>query len=160
MLGPSRSERNASPDRPGTGEVQGSAVSRIEGDMSTHNWLNSNVDYGKKLLNSGLEGARSGEEAFLEGKPLAPFLTESLRHALKPAALGACLGLLGSYPGNRRMSAGRAFAYGLLGGALGFGLGVAWQSRRLTASIALSALKNIGRARNEHWLERNPIDYA
>jgi hypothetical protein len=128
--------------------------------MSSHNWLSSNVDYGRKLLNSGLEGARSGEEEFLEGRPLAPFLNDSVRQALRPAAIGACIGLLGSYPGNRQMSAGRALAYGLLGGAIGFGVGVAWESRRLTASVASGALKNIGRVRDEHWFEQNPIDYA
>jgi hypothetical protein len=111
-------------------------------------------------VNSGLKGARSGEEAFLEGRPLAPFLNESVRLALKPAAVGACIGLLGSYPGNRRMSAGRAFAYGLLGGALGFGVGIAWGSRRLAASVAAGAAKSMGRVRDEHWLEQNPIDYA
>jgi hypothetical protein len=58
------------------------------------------------------------------------------------------------------MSAGRALAYGLLGGAIGFGVGVAWESRRLTASVASGALKNIGRVRDEHWFELNPIDYA
>ncbi|MBZ5598614.1 MAG: hypothetical protein LAN83_09855 [Acidobacteriia bacterium] len=128
--------------------------------MSSHSWLSSNVDYCRKLVNSGLEGARSGEEAFLEGSPLAPFLNDSVRQALRPAAIGACLGLLGSYPGNQRHSAGRALACGLLGGALGFGVGVAWESRRLTASVASGALKNIGRVRDEHWLERHPIDYA
>ena len=128
--------------------------------MSSHNWLSSNVDYGRKLLNSGLEGARSGEEEFLDGKPLAPFLNDSARQALRPAAIGACIGLLGSYPGNRHMSAGRALAYGLLGGAIGLGVGVAWESRRLTASVASGALKNIGRVRDDHWFEQNPIDYA
>jgi hypothetical protein len=51
-------------------------------------------------------------------------------------------------------------AFGLLGGAIGFGAGVAWESRRLTASVAGSALRNIGRVRDEHWLTKHPIDYA
>lgn len=128
--------------------------------MSSSNWLNTSLDYGSKLLHSGLEGARSAEEAFLDGRSLAPFLNESAWRALRPAALGACLGLLGSYPGNRRMSAGRALVYGAVGAALGFGVGVAWQSRRLTASMAGGAAKEIGKTRDEHWLEKHPIDYA
>jgi hypothetical protein len=51
-------------------------------------------------------------------------------------------------------------AYGLLGGAIGFGAAVVWESRCLTASIAGGALKNIGRVRDEHWLSNHPIDYA
>jgi hypothetical protein len=52
------------------------------------------------------------------------------------------------------------FTYGLLGGVIGFGAGVAWESRRLTASAACGALRNISKVRDEHWLERHPIDYA
>jgi hypothetical protein len=48
----------------------------------------------------------------------------------------------------------------LLGGALGFGVGVAWESRRLTTSVASGAAKSISKVRDEHWLEKNPIDYA
>jgi hypothetical protein len=50
--------------------------------------------------------------------------------------------------------------YGLLGAAIGVGASVAWESRRLTASVAGGALKNIGRVRDEHWLTNHPIDYA
>jgi hypothetical protein len=39
-------------------------------------------------------------------------------------------------------------------------MSIAWQSRRLTACAANGALRNIGRVRDEHWLETHPIDYA
>jgi hypothetical protein len=128
--------------------------------MDLRKWSKSNADYGRRLLDSGLEGARSGEEAFLNGKSLTPFLGESIRSALKPAALGACIGVLGSYAGYRQKSITRTLAYGLLGGAIGLGAGLAWESRRLTASVAGSALRNIDRVRDEHWLTKHPIDYA
>jgi hypothetical protein len=51
-------------------------------------------------------------------------------------------------------------ACGVLGGVIGFGAGVVWNSRRLTAAVAKGALRNVGRVRDEHWLERHPIDYA
>jgi ABC-type Mn2+/Zn2+ transport system permease subunit len=128
--------------------------------MHLGEWSKANADYGRKLFNSGLEGARSGREAFLHGGSLAPFLGESARSALKPAAFGVCLGVLGSLPGNRHKSASKAIAGGLVGGALGFGIGVAWQSRHLVATVASGVFGNIGRVRDEHWLEKNPIDYA
>ncbi|SRR5208282_1383171 len=128
--------------------------------MDVRKWSKSNADYGRELLHSGIEGARSGREAFLEGESLAPFLSESVRSAIKPAVLGACIGVLGSYPGSRENSASRALACGLLGGVVGFGAGIIWESRRLTASITSSALRNIGRVRDEHWLTKHPIDYA
>jgi hypothetical protein len=128
--------------------------------MDLQKWSKSNADYGRRLFNSGIEGARSGQEAFLNGKSLTPFLSESVRSALKPAALAACIGVLSSYPGYRQKSITRALAYGLLGGAIGLGAGLVWESRRLTASVAGSALRNIGRVRDERWLTKHPIDYA
>jgi len=128
--------------------------------MDVRKWSKSNADYGRELLHSGIEGARSGREAFLNGESLSPFLSESIRSALKPAALGACIGVLGSCPGSREKSISRTLAYGLLGGVIGFGAGVAWGSRCLTASVAGGALENIGRVRDEHWLTKHPIDYA
>jgi hypothetical protein len=128
--------------------------------MSVREWSQSEVEYGRKVLDSGLEGARSGREAFLHGRPLTPFLSETVRSALKPAAIGACLGLLASCPGSRRRPAGRVLLLGLLGGVVGFGAGVIWESRRLTATVVSSALDNIGKVRDEHWLEKHPIDYA
>ncbi len=128
--------------------------------MALREWSKSNATYGRRLVNSGIEGVRTGRTAFLKGEPLTPFISKSVRRALKPAAVGACLGMLGGYPGNRHRSIGRAIARGLLGGALGLGAGVAWESRHLTASAAGGAFKNIGRVRDEHWLTRHPIDYA
>lgn len=128
--------------------------------MDVQEWSKATVDYGRKVLNSGLDGARSGREAFLHGTPLGPFLSESRRDAWKPALLGACIGVLSSYPGRHPKPVSRAFVWGLLGAALGLGAGVAWNSRRLTASVADGALKSIGKVRDEHWLERHPIDYA
>jgi len=128
--------------------------------MNFSQWKKSNADYGRKLLNSGLEGARSGREAFLSGRPQAPFLNESARHAVTAAAIGTGIGLLGSFSAIRHKSPGRAVAFGVLGGVLGLGAGVAWENRCLGASVVSGALRNIGRVRDEHWLEKNPIDYA
>ncbi len=123
-------------------------------------WSKSSADYGRKLLDSGIEGARSGRETFLHGESFTPFLNDSLRKALKPAALGGCIGVLGSYPGHRQKSIGRVLVYGLLGSAIGLAVGVVWKSRGFTASVADGALRNIGKVRDEHWLSKHPIDYA
>ena len=128
--------------------------------MDLHKWSKSEVEYGRKILASGLEGARAGEEAFLKGKELAPFLNESMRKALKPAMVGACLGALSSLPGNRHKSLGRVLLFGLLGGAIGFGAGLTWESRGLTESAANEAWKNIHKVRDEHWVEKHPVAYA
>jgi len=129
--------------------------------MNLHEWSQSEVEYGRRVLNSGLAGARSGQEAFLNGKPLTPFLSRAVRNASTPTAVGVIVGMLGSFSGRRNHGcASRSLVFGLLGGAIGLGISIAWQSRALTASAASSALRNISRVRDEHWLQTHPIDYA
>jgi hypothetical protein len=128
--------------------------------MDLRKWSRSNLEYGRKVLNSGLEGARSGREAFLHGESLTPFLSESVHNTWKPAAFGVCVGVLSGYPGTRNKSISRVLACGLAGGAVGFCVGIAWKSRRLTESVADGALRSISKVRDEHWLESHPIDYA
>ena len=127
--------------------------------MTVQQWIESEVKYGRKVLDAGLEGTRSGREAFLKGRPLTPYLNNSFRKAVIPAAVGTCIGALGSAAGRNR-STGRVLAFALLGGAIGFGLGFAWESRRLTFSALANAFKKIDKVRDDHWFERHPIDYA
>jgi hypothetical protein len=134
-------------------------------DMSLHQWFGSNVEYARKLASSGLEGAGRGREEFLQGEPVGPFLTEAARQAVGPAVAGACLGALGAglgrrHPGGNCKSAGRTLAFGLLGGVIGFGAGLAWRTQGLAANIARRSLENTRPVRDERWLERNPINYA
>jgi hypothetical protein len=128
--------------------------------MDVAEWSKSEVEYGRRVLNSGLEGVRSGQDAFLHGRPIAPFLRESLRKAWLPAAVGGYVGMLAgcSKQGNR--SAAKMFASGLFGGLIGLTVGVVWQTRFLATSVAGNAIARIDKVRDEHWLERNPIDYA
>jgi len=126
--------------------------------MTVREWSNSNAAYGRRLVSSGLEGARSGREAFLHGGALAPFVRTSFRNALGPAAIGVCLGMLKSIP--KRRCAGRALGFAVVGGVVGFGIGLVWQTRRLAGSIASEVFESIKRVRDEHWLEKHPIDYA
>lgn len=128
--------------------------------MHVAEWSKSEVEYGRRVLNSGLEGGRSGQEAFLHGRSVSPFVRESFRKALKPAVLGALVGVLTGCPKTGHRSATRVLASGLLGGLIGLTAGVVWESRLLAASVAGGALSRIDKVRDEHWLERNPIDYA
>lgn len=128
--------------------------------MDILNWSKSEFEYGRRVVHSGLEGARSGQEAFLNGSSLTPFISGAARNALKPAVVGACVGLLSGYRGKRHTSISRILSLGFLGSLIGFASGVAWESRDLTASAAATALKSIGKVSDEHWLEKHPIDYA
>jgi len=128
--------------------------------MDVKEWSRASVGYGRKLMESAVEGARTGESEFVKEEPLVPYFTESARQALVPAAIGAFLGAVGGYLGSGQRSAPKALAGGIVGGAIGFGVGMIWESRKFTASVASSTWKSISKTRDERWLERNPIDYA
>ncbi len=127
--------------------------------MGLGTWSKSEVEHGRNVLNSGWEGVRSGEEEFLKGAPLRQYLAASARSACPAAAFGALLGMLASRSGKNK-SIGRALASGLIGGAVGFGAAVAWNSRGLTTRAIRGAAHNIQIVRDEHWMKKNFIAYA
>ena len=127
--------------------------------MNLTEWSKSNVAYGRKLMDSAVEGAREGESEFLKEEPLGPYLERSALRAIAPTMIGACVGLAGGYFATQR-SRNKTLICGLLGGVIGFAAGVAWENRNLSASVASGAWKRISKTRDEHWFEKNPIDYA
>lgn len=116
--------------------------------------------YGRTLVKSGVAGLRSGRESHLHGQPLSEVLSESARASLSLATIGACAGLLRICVSGRRGRFPKTLAWSVVGSAIGFCAGFAWQTRELTASMGRSSLKQMGAVRDQHWLERHPIDYA
>jgi hypothetical protein len=127
--------------------------------MKPQRKVRSGLHYGRALVNSGLSGLRHGRDSHLDGQPLSGALTESARGALGLAAIGTCAALIGSCFSRRERRA-KAVGYGVAGTVIGLIVGLAWKTRELTASMGRSALKEIGTARDEHWLQTHPIDYA
>jgi hypothetical protein len=128
--------------------------------MTVQQWSKSEVEYGKKVWHSGLEGARAGREAFLHGRSLTPFFYDSVRKAVKPAAIAACLGAVAGCCEHQHQARSRLLIFSLVGGAIGFCAGLAWESRSLTASVMSGAAQGIDQVRDEHWFETHSIDYA
>ncbi len=128
--------------------------------MSVMEWSKSTVGYGRKLMQSTVKGVRTGEDQFREEGQLAPYLERNARRSLNSAAIGVVLGACFGYHGNDRHSVAKMLLGGLLGGLVGFSAGMIWNTRQLTASVESSVRKNVQLARDEHWLQRHPIDYA
>ena len=128
--------------------------------MNVLEWVASEVDYGRELVDSGLEGASNGGKQFLHGAPLTPYLSDLNRKALKLATFGVCLGVVASYLDHRHKPVARAVVCGALGGAVGFAASLGWTSHTLAETVARSALKNMAAVRDQHWLKSHPIDYA
>lgn len=92
-------------------------------------------------------------------------IPQAIRPALNSSvwvttAIGGTLGILSALLRGRRRSAYDAALSGLLGSTLGFGGGLAWTSRDLTATAARDVIRQLNAARDARWLARNPIDYA
>ncbi len=120
----------------------------------------SNLRYGRELVKSGVAGLSTGREEHLHGEPLSEVLARSARASLGLATLGACTGLLRYYLPARRGRVAKTVACGLVGSAIGFAAGFAWMTRELTESMTRSAVKQMSVVRDQHWLDRHPIDYA
>lgn len=121
--------------------------------------LKSEIDYAKDLVGAGLEAASSVAKGTADPKPMAS-LAHVSRIALAPAALCAAAGVLGAFLIRKGRPGQDALLGGLLGCAVGFGGGIAWETRDRTSAFALNATKNVQAVRDAHWLERNPIAYA
>jgi hypothetical protein len=128
--------------------------------MSSNRTLDSYLEYGKKLADSGAHGIRSGSESFLQGRSLSAALTESARDSLPFATIGIAAAMIRLIAGSRRNRVGKSLAVGIAGAALGFIAGFTLKSRHLAGSMATDALTNIDKTREAHWLERHPITYA
>ena len=115
--------------------------------------------YGRRLVKAGISGIRTGRENFNPQRASA-LVSNSAEESLKLAVAGACLGILPALLMRRRSRLSSALVLGVAGSALGFCAGFSWKTRELTSTLAHSAVREVRRVKDEHWLETNPIDYA
>lgn len=118
------------------------------------------VRYGRNLVSAGIAGIRRGQDAARGDQQLSAIAVDAAQRSLGLAVVGACVGLVTSclIRGRKRMS--NAIALGAVGSFVGFAAGFSWTTRKVTSNVVHSTAKEIRRARDEHWLELNPIDYA
>lgn len=122
--------------------------------------MTSTLRYGKQLIDAGVSGIRAGQDAARGQEPLSSVAADAARGSLALAAIGAGIGLLQSCLTSKPNRLSNALAFGFAGSALGFTAGFAWNTRRVTTSVANSTKRELRKARDAHWLELNPIDYA
>jgi hypothetical protein len=126
----------------------------------SHSHSASTVKYGQKLVNAGITGIRNGQNSARGEQSLSKLAADAARNSLALAAIGACIGLLRSQFAENRDRPSKVVALGAIGSVIGFCVGFSWKTRSVTLSVAHSTAREFRRARDEHWLELNPIDYA
>jgi hypothetical protein len=104
--------------------------------------------YTQKLLKAAIAGICSGEALALSESPAALILK-----CVPGALAGKCVDALVF---KRRDRTSRTVACVTLGGLAA----LVWSTRTTTRAMARSAAQEIGKIRDEHWLDRNPINYA
>ena len=127
--------------------------------MNTTLSTTTRLAYGRKLVSAGISGVRTGHQSF-DPQLASALINSSAEESLKLAAIGACLGMLPAIMMRRHSRGKSAVVLGALGSALGFCAAFSWKTRKLTSSLAHSAMHEVHRVTDEHWLETNPIDYA
>lgn len=119
----------------------------------------NSLAYGRKLIHAGISGIRNGRDD-IGPASISHSMVAAVPDSLALAALGAALGVLPALLVRRRPRVPTMVALGAMCSAAGFCLGFSWKTRKVTSSLAHSALREVRKAKDEHWLELNPIDYA
>ena len=113
-----------------------------------------NLSYLKELASAGFNGAASARRESKD-RPSPAWLVVST-----PTAMGALLGAFRSHRFGKRKSPSAIAIGGLVGGLVGCGAGLAWASRGYIGLAARGAARSVQAARDAHWLQANPINYA
>ena len=120
--------------------------------MATAQLVVSELSYFKQLVSAGWNGVTSARRE-ANGTVLAPHSKAML---WTPVAIGAAAGALGTHLVARRRSMSRV----AVGCAVAVRATLAWASRHFTGRAVRGAVRNVNAARDAHWLQNNPIDYA
>lgn len=129
--------------------------------MKIGDWLKSELEYGRDLADSGWQGARTAADSMLQEEAVSELLTRSARASWAPTVLGAGLGAFcGLLAQRRKPNNAAVVALGVVGGFVGFTVGVAWETRELSSGIARGAMRKIGTTRDSHWLGKHPINFG
>ncbi len=122
--------------------------------------LKTNLAHGQELVASGVEGAAEARKAVLESPETTDIVKEAAQESWQAAAVGVMAGAIVGVLTDDRKPVRGVVTGGLLGAVLGFAGSFAWKTRPLTSSMLHGAGKRIGTTRDQHWLEKHPVNYG
>ena len=129
--------------------------------MNIGDKIKSGMGYAGDLADTGWQGAREAGTVALNGERVTRVLTRSAQASWAATLAGAALGALVGYLVNtKKPSLSRVGACAVLGGTVGFGTGLAWETRELSSDMARGAMRNINKVRDQRWLATHPIDFG
>ncbi len=123
--------------------------------MAHAHFIADELDYGRDLLQAGIEGIRAGERQATGNDNV--HIATSACESLKAAAVGGALALLlCKLIDHRKTPVARVFA---CSGAA-FCADFIWRTRSISSRALKCAEKEMAKVRDQHWLDSHPIDYA
>jgi len=128
--------------------------------MSISEKIKSNIAYGQELLESGVEGAKEARKATLEAPETTDLISVAAQESWQGATIGVLAGAIFGVLTDDRKPLRGVITGGLLGAVAGFAGSFAWKTRPITSNMVPGASKRIGTVRNQHWLDKNPINYG
>lgn len=120
--------------------------------MTNHS-ATEKLGYSRTLLHAAILGLRSAQIP----PQRRPALDSAVRSAITSSVVSAGIVVLGAKLRKQRNGVARA---ALACASLTFCAEFLWKTRALRRTLLASARKEISRARDQHWLELNPVDYA
>ncbi len=118
-----------------------------------------NLEYGRRLIDAGITGVIQSTPTATKGRAISSVAAESAVRSIDFVVAGTSLAVLGSFlAGRKRLS--RNLLCGAVGGTIGLVAGFLWHTRSITSVVADSAMKEMRKVSDQHWLESHPIDYA
>ena len=128
--------------------------------MSISEKIKTNLAHGQELVASGVEGAAEARKAMLELPETTDIVADAAQESWQAAAIGVMAGAIFGVLTDDRKPLRGVITGGLLGAVLGFAGSFAWKTRPLTSSMLHGAGKRIGTTRDQHWLEKHPVNYG
>jgi hypothetical protein len=128
--------------------------------MEPRHKIVSSINFGKTLVERGVSGAREGAQEYLKDHSLRSIMFQVARESVMLAAIGATASVLPVYLASQRKRPKNSLAYAISGLGLILLSGFAWGTRDIAGVMTCSARKQLHAARDEHWLQQNPVDYA
>jgi hypothetical protein len=122
--------------------------------MSHTHSLADTIGYSRALVRAGVTGFQSAQST---SQHLALNLVEAASAGLKAAAVGGGIALLGCKLRRRRAGVGQT---ALTLASIAFCAEFLWRSRKVQSVVMSRVRREISNARDQHWLELNPVDYA
>lgn len=123
--------------------------------MAHNSSIAESLHYGRELIYAGIDGIRDGERLTLHSPDV--HIARSVQQSLMAAIIGSTMALITCKVAEKRK---RVLGTIVACGTAAFCADFIWRTRAVSSKMLDCAERAIDKARDKHWLDSHPIDYA